>query len=198
MNTNGNKTRVALRNLTDPQQIRELNRQLEWIWNQLLGGLTDKAFGRSLQDRINGMASIYDLTTAIQQTNEMISLMATREELDNLGVVVAQNSTQIDQNATAISLKASQSALDEVSGSLQTTQLTFQVQPDGAHITKSDSDYEIVITDNEMHIMQNGMVVAKYAGNTMEVANGAFTQSLRVGGFGWFPDDGNGIMLLRM
>ena len=40
----GNNIRRTITNLRDPQQIRELNRQLEWIWNQLLGGLTDRAF----------------------------------------------------------------------------------------------------------------------------------------------------------
>lgn len=41
---NGNNIRRTITNLRDPQQLRELNRQLEWIWNQLLGGLTDRAF----------------------------------------------------------------------------------------------------------------------------------------------------------
>lgn len=41
---NTNNTRKTFTNLSDPQQIRELNRQMEWLWHQLLGGLTDKAF----------------------------------------------------------------------------------------------------------------------------------------------------------
>lgn len=36
-------TRRQLTNLNEPQQLRELNRQMEWIWHQLLGGLTEKA-----------------------------------------------------------------------------------------------------------------------------------------------------------
>ena len=40
---NTNITRRAFTDLSEPQQIRELNRQMEWIWHQLLGGLTEKA-----------------------------------------------------------------------------------------------------------------------------------------------------------
>lgn len=40
---NGNKARKTFTDLSNPQQLRELNRQLEWVWNQLLGGLPAKA-----------------------------------------------------------------------------------------------------------------------------------------------------------
>lgn len=42
--TGTNITRRSFTNLSEPQQVRELNRQMEWIWHQLLGGLTEKAF----------------------------------------------------------------------------------------------------------------------------------------------------------
>lgn len=48
----GNNIRRTITNLRDPQQLRELNRQLEWIWNQLLGGLTDRAFSAMGKTRI--------------------------------------------------------------------------------------------------------------------------------------------------
>lgn len=41
---NTNNARKTFTNLSEPQQIRELNRQMEWIWHQLLGGLTERAF----------------------------------------------------------------------------------------------------------------------------------------------------------
>lgn len=41
--TDISKTRKTFTDLNNPQQIRELNRQLEWVWNQLLGGLPAKA-----------------------------------------------------------------------------------------------------------------------------------------------------------
>lgn len=36
--------RKTITNLGEPQQIRELNRQMDWIWRQLLGKLDAKAF----------------------------------------------------------------------------------------------------------------------------------------------------------
>lgn len=49
---NTNNVRRTITNLRDPQQIRELNRQLEWIWNQLLGGLNERAFSAVGRARI--------------------------------------------------------------------------------------------------------------------------------------------------
>lgn len=40
----GPTTRRTFTNLKDQQQLRELNRQMDWIWGQLLGGLTEKSF----------------------------------------------------------------------------------------------------------------------------------------------------------
>lgn len=36
--------RKTITNLSEPQQIRELNRQLDWVWRQLLGKLDAKSF----------------------------------------------------------------------------------------------------------------------------------------------------------
>lgn len=41
---NNGMTRRTITNLKDQQQLRELNRQLDWVWAQLLGGLTEKSF----------------------------------------------------------------------------------------------------------------------------------------------------------
>ena len=44
MATSSNSVRKTITSLSDPQQIRELNRQLDWVWHQLLGKLDAKAF----------------------------------------------------------------------------------------------------------------------------------------------------------
>jgi hypothetical protein len=38
----GSTVRKDLHDLTKPMEVRELNRQLEWVWRKILGGLTDK------------------------------------------------------------------------------------------------------------------------------------------------------------
>lgn len=53
--------RRALRDLSEPLQMAELNRQLEWIWKQLLGGITEKALTGSC------------ITTITQKTREVIT-----------------------------------------------------------------------------------------------------------------------------
>ena len=52
------KQRVTLSNLNEPQQLRELNRQLEWVWNQLMGGLTQKALSPGLSEAIDSKAEM--------------------------------------------------------------------------------------------------------------------------------------------
>lgn len=44
MATSTSNIRKTITNLDEPQQIRELNRQLDWVWRQLLGKLDAKAF----------------------------------------------------------------------------------------------------------------------------------------------------------
>ena len=60
-----NTARRQITNLSEPLQIRELNRQLEWIWQQLLGGLTMKSLSEDGVDQateliIETTSEIYD------------------------------------------------------------------------------------------------------------------------------------------
>jgi len=84
---NGNaKQRTTLTNLTEPQQMRELNRQLTWIWDQLLGGLSMKSLNSGARKVIDSKAS--------------------SEDVDALGNVVSANSTSIVQTAEKIEATA--------------------------------------------------------------------------------------------
>lgn len=47
MQSAGSTVRKDFRDLSKPLEVRELNRQLEWLWKQLLGGLNDKSFSSS-------------------------------------------------------------------------------------------------------------------------------------------------------
>ena len=51
------KQRMTLNNLSEPQQLRELNRQLEWVWNQLMGGLTSRSLSTGLRQEIQSGAA---------------------------------------------------------------------------------------------------------------------------------------------
>ena len=80
------KQRTTLTNLSEPQQMRELNRQLTWIWDQLLGGLGLKALNPGARKVIDSKASC--------------------EEVDELGNMVSSHSTAISQTAEQIELTA--------------------------------------------------------------------------------------------
>ena len=80
------KQRTTLTDLKEPQQMRELNRQLTWIWDQLLGGLSLKSLNAG--------------------TRKVIDSKASAEEVDELGNVVSTHSTAIVQTAQQIELTA--------------------------------------------------------------------------------------------
>ena len=130
--------------------------QLEELFDDLysrLNRLRLNDLAVSLQTIITESADgVQSNRTAIEQTNEQITLLATqssvdalsgrvteneaqitilagqiqsqvtRTEFDELGVVVSQHGTQITQTAEQISLKASKSDLDELTGRVNTAE----------------------------------------------------------------------------
>lgn len=53
--------RKNLRDLSNPMELRELNRQMEWIWRKILGGLTAKDFSDS---GMRGVVNVVEKTVA--------------------------------------------------------------------------------------------------------------------------------------
>ena len=86
-NVNASRQRLTLSNLTEPQQMRELNRQLEWIWAQLMGGLSRKSLSSGLQSVIDGKAdgeTVTSLSTRIEQAEDEIALKASNETVNDM------------------------------------------------------------------------------------------------------------------
>lgn len=54
---NNVSSRKNIRDLSNPQEIRELNRQLDWIWHKLLGALDSKAFSHEFYGQIEKAAN---------------------------------------------------------------------------------------------------------------------------------------------
>ena len=122
------KQRITLTNLSEPQQMRELNRQLSWIWDQLLGGLSMKSLNTGARAVIDSKASsdqvdelgnrVESLSTEVTQTQEEISLRASREELlsvrealDSAQQNVAALDRRVEKNEAEIAVQADQIAL---------------------------------------------------------------------------------------
>jgi len=102
------KQRVTLTDLKEPQQIRELNRQLTWIWDQLLGGLSMKSLNAGAR--------------------KVIDSKADSEEVDALGNVVVQNSTSIVQTAEKIESTATR--VETLDGRMEEAESRILQTPD--------------------------------------------------------------------
>ncbi len=94
----GVKQRITLNNLSEPQQVRELNRQLSWIWDQLLGGLSMKSLNASARAVIDSKASGEEVESLMRQTSEEI-LMEVRKPASGLdtksGVVINEKGVYV-------------------------------------------------------------------------------------------------------
>ena len=71
--------RKDLRDLSRPMEVRELNRQLEWIWKQLLGGLPMKALKADAVEQIVHRTETHIsevVKTDSVDTNELVAALA--------------------------------------------------------------------------------------------------------------------------
>lgn len=145
------KQRITLTNLTEPQQLRELNRQLSWIWDQLLGGLSMKSLNSGARAVIDSKASYEDvdelgntveaLNTTLTQTQEEIALKAGKEELNAVSEALEQ---RVAAAESEIRVQA-----DEIA--LRVTQTDYEAGLDG----KLDADAPSVGVKTESGIVIN-------------------------------------------
>lgn len=141
------KQRITLGNLTEPQQLRELNRQLEWIWNQLLGGLSEKSLSPGLQNVIDSKADT-------QSVNE-------------LDGAVTGLATQVAQNAGSIALKASQTDLDALGSRVDAAQASLTVQ--AAQIASKVSQTDLAAQlESYSTLEQTGEAITAAVGNKLD------------------------------
>ena len=117
MTTQTTRQRVTLNNLNEPQQLRELNRQLEWVWTQLMGGLTQKSLSSGLSSLIESRAS--------------------SEAVDGLAQSVEEQATLIEQNAAAIALKADRAVTDSLGQRLNSAEASIALVPDSIRLAVS-------------------------------------------------------------
>ena len=109
------KQRLTLTNLTEPQQLRELNRQLTWIWDQLLGGLSMKSLHGNARAVIDSKASgeivdelgnvVGQHSTRLLQTDEKIQTLA--ESIETVDGKIKEQATSVTQTAESIESLAS-------------------------------------------------------------------------------------------
>ena len=99
----GEKTstvRKNIRDLSNPLELRELNRQLEWIWRKILGGLDERAFSdggiRQVTTTVEKIVST-DITADTIDTNILNAAIA-KMMVAVIGVCDADYLTAVDAN----------------------------------------------------------------------------------------------------
>ena len=168
-NVNAARQRLTLSNLTEPQQMRELNRQLEWIWAQLMGGLSKKSLSSGLQSVIDGKAdgeTVTKLSTRIEQTEEEIALKASSETVNALGERVANAETSIVQNANSITSKASQSDVNALGERVASAETSIVQNANAITSKASQSDVNALgerVANAETSIVQNANSITSKA-----------------------------------
>ena len=175
---NASRQRLTLSNLTEPQQMRELNRQLEWIWTQLMGGLSKKSLSSGLQGVIDSKAegeAVTSLETRITQTEEEIALKASSETVNVLSEQVSKNTSEIALVPGKITAAVNGQLTPEgvVIGS--------SISMDAQHVEINTPYFDVDVTGDagDLHIDENGLsadtatfntlncdeVMKKYSGN---------------------------------
>ena len=155
-NVNAARQRLTLSNLAEPQQMRELNRQLEWIWAQLMGGLSRKSLSSALQSAIDNKAdgeTVTSLTTRIEQTEGEIALKASSETVNALGEQVAQNSADIALTPGKITAAVS----GDISPSSVNIGTNILMDAEHTEINTPYFDINVSGTAGDLHIDEGGV-----------------------------------------
>ena len=125
-----NNTRRQITDLSEPVQVRELNRQLEWIWQQLLGGLNMRNLSKNGVQQVTEL--ITDTTAAIYdpQIEEIEGDIDDIEDILAVRVSGVKGDAETDYRTGNINLtpanigsKATQNAVSDPSAS--GTSVTF-------------------------------------------------------------------------
>lgn len=82
--------RKDLRDLSKPMEMRELNRQLEWIWKQLLGGLPVKALQNGAVEEITTRTEAHIADVVRSESIETNALVAALAQLMVAQIAVAK------------------------------------------------------------------------------------------------------------
>lgn len=161
-NVSPSRQRLMLSNLSEPQQMRELNRQLEWIWAQLMGGLSKKSLSGSLQTIIDSKAEEKTVDELTGRVTENESQIIQQADLIATKVSKTEYSTALAEAADSISDLESRVTVTESSITQQAGQIESKVsrtEYDSALAQKADtSDVETLgqrVSSAESSITQN-------------------------------------------
>ena len=100
MSNNSPTIRRNLSNLNSPLELRELNRQLEWLWKKLLGNLDEKSFSDGTVQHITTTVEnqIIECVTSESIDTNLLSAAIAKMVVAVIGVCDADYLSAIDAN----------------------------------------------------------------------------------------------------
>ena len=166
------KDRKRLTDLSQPLQMAEFNRQMDWIWSQLMGNLPEKALSGEVRNTIadaNGNAS------EALQTAQGLSTRVTNAENDASEAL--QTASGLSTRVTTADGKASQ-ALQTANGF--SARIT-NAEGDIAFLELSLSGVVASVEGNRLVFDSNGLTIKNAAGETVFFSS-AITGTLNITG----------------
>ena len=166
------KDRKRLTDLSQPLQMAELNRQMDWIWSQLMGNLPEKALSGEVRTTIadaNGNAS------EALQTAQGLATRVTNAEGDI---------SSLEQTASGLSSRVT-NAQNTASQALQTANgfsaRITNAEGDIASLELSLSGVVASVEGNRLVFDSNGLTIKNAAGETVFFSS-AITGTLNITG----------------
>lgn len=166
------KDRKRLTDLSQPLQMAEFNRQMDWIWSQLMGNLPEKALSGEVRNTIadaNGNAS------EALQTAQGLATRVTNAEGDI---------SSLEQTAQGLSSRVT-NAQNTASQALQTANgfsaRITNAEGDIASLELSLSGVVASVEGNRLVFDSNGLTIKNAAGDTVFFSS-AITGTLNITG----------------
>ena len=144
----GGKIRRTFTDLTNPQQLRELNRQMEWIWNLLFGNLDQKSLSKPFSNKIDETRET--ATGAANQAFEANAAAGAASKAAasaSYDAYLAQTTADYASDTADKAMALSSDALDAV-GNIVTSGLTIPVV-DELPLPDESMSGKVVIARNE-------------------------------------------------
>lgn len=166
-----------------PQQIiNQVNQNIQNTTTTIYTYI-DSSFSTFQQDPETIWAAVEDKTVARSQYEEFANIV--------------RNILQMEADGTTMIFQTIDEAINEVAGVEATHYaelLTYiRFSEDGIEIGKEGNAITMRLDNDSLDFYNNGMKVAYMSDNTLYITNGRFLQTVRIGNYGFVPEDNGSV-----
>ncbi len=136
--------------------------------------------------------TVVSMQTQITQMNGYIATKAEKTTTDALGNAIANNYTELKQDAEGLTLRIGQNEgaisgvqdnLDTLNDFKATQETLIRADAEGVHVGKTSFKAETLVADNGLHIKDNtGAECAYFTDNKSYIKNANITETMQIGG----------------